>query len=231
MGKGTFDDLTGRQFGLLTVKSYEGSSRWACVCECGTAKIVLGQSLRRGATKSCDANKHMGRHHAFIDLTGQKFGKWTVLCESTTQKGWKCRCECGTESVVLGQSLREGRSKSCGCTVESLQAAGAWRTKKGHDLTGFNIGFLTYIRQANIDGRYALWQCACGNVKIAKRSNVLSGQVKSCGCARKAAQRLLSVTRKVNAARLGGCSFCLKQGHTVHECPQRNKTPPQMRIG
>ena len=30
-------------------------------------------------------------------------------------KYYLCRCDCGTEKVVQGNSLRTGRSKSCGC--------------------------------------------------------------------------------------------------------------------
>lgn len=54
-----------------------------------------------------------------IDLTGQVFGKWTVLykTEKRAKNGgiyWHCKCECGKEKDVLGQSLREKKSFSCG---------------------------------------------------------------------------------------------------------------------
>ena len=39
-----------------------------------------------------------------IDLTGQIFGKWTVLEEIKDKvdrrRYWKCRCECGFEKNV-----------------------------------------------------------------------------------------------------------------------------------
>ena len=54
----------------------------------------------------------------FIDLTGQKFGRWTVL-KRAENKGhftsWLCKCECGNEVVVLGNNLKSGKTKSCGC--------------------------------------------------------------------------------------------------------------------
>lgn len=28
---------------------------------------------------------------------------------------WKCKCDCGNETIVLGTSLRTGITKSCGC--------------------------------------------------------------------------------------------------------------------
>ena len=54
----------------------------------------------------------------FIDLHGQRFGRWTVLSlgERIIPRGhryWLCRCDCGTEREVKGGSLRNGSSASC----------------------------------------------------------------------------------------------------------------------
>lgn len=55
------------------------------------------------------------------DLTGKQFSRWTVLDFAGRDKiyksliSWKCRCQCGTEKNVLGMTLRNGNSKSCGC--------------------------------------------------------------------------------------------------------------------
>lgn len=54
----------------------------------------------------------------YIDLTGQRFGCWTVVERGSHiayGTKWKCRCDCGTEREVLGVTLRNGNSKSCGC--------------------------------------------------------------------------------------------------------------------
>lgn len=53
------------------------------------------------------------------DLTGQKFGMYTVLGYSHTkdaQPYWVCRCDCGNERVVAGNNLKRGKSISCGCS-------------------------------------------------------------------------------------------------------------------
>lgn len=55
----------------------------------------------------------------YDDLTGQVFGKWTVLYKSDKRSSnggiyWHCRCECGREKDVLGQSLKNHNSLSCG---------------------------------------------------------------------------------------------------------------------
>lgn len=59
------------------------------------------------------------REHA-LDLRGQKFGRWTVLRKDKTKglRGeiyWLCRCQCGVRKPVLANTLRNGRSISCGC--------------------------------------------------------------------------------------------------------------------
>lgn len=54
-----------------------------------------------------------------IDMTNQVFGKWTVLYKTEKRNAggviyWHCKCECGREKDVLGTSLRQLRSLSCG---------------------------------------------------------------------------------------------------------------------
>ena len=59
----------------------------------------------------------MGR---FKDLTGQRFGRLTVVERSPTKQGkhicWVCRCDCGKiVPLVCGDNLKKGDIKSCGC--------------------------------------------------------------------------------------------------------------------
>ena len=56
----------------------------------------------------------------FIDLTGQKFNKLTVIKKNNnnTKDGnalWECVCDCGKTVVVCGKEIRSGHTKSCGC--------------------------------------------------------------------------------------------------------------------
>jgi hypothetical protein len=52
-------------------------------------------------------------------LPSQKYGRWTVLQELRVngRKAYECRCDCGTVRIVRVQSIRNGRSKSCGCLL------------------------------------------------------------------------------------------------------------------
>lgn len=58
----------------------------------------------------------MGR---FVDLTGRKFGKLTVIKIAGRDKYHKilylCLCECGQEKITLGRHLLNGSCQSCGC--------------------------------------------------------------------------------------------------------------------
>lgn len=61
---------------------------------------------------------------AFKDLTGQRFGRLVVVKRSDNDyispKGrhvvvWECICDCGNRITTNGDSLKQGRTKSCGC--------------------------------------------------------------------------------------------------------------------
>lgn len=60
----------------------------------------------------------------FIDLTGQRFGRLTVIERSFSKpkgKTWfKCRCDCGNVVNVWSVYLRNGTTKSCGCLNREL---------------------------------------------------------------------------------------------------------------
>lgn len=55
----------------------------------------------------------------FKDLTGLTFGRLTVIKRAGNigdrRTTWLCKCECGNEKIIEGDSLRSGKTKSCGC--------------------------------------------------------------------------------------------------------------------
>lgn len=109
------------------------------------------------------------------DLTGQRFGQLEVLGPAGSRSGrtaWRCRCDCGEETVVLGLNLVAGRTKSCGCGRARL------------DLAGMKYGKLTAMEPAaNVGGRTA-WKCVCdcGNEVVVRTDDLRSGKKRSCGC-------------------------------------------------
>ena len=65
----------------------------------------------------------MGHSRKKLDLTGQRFGRLTVLrpAENIDQRtAWFCRCDCGREAVVKTCHLRSGHTSSCGCARPSV---------------------------------------------------------------------------------------------------------------
>lgn len=63
-----------------------------------------------------------------INLTGRRFGRWTVMergeNDSCGYPRWRCICDCGVEVLVQGNNLKNGKTFSCGCfnkerTIES----------------------------------------------------------------------------------------------------------------
>ena len=66
-----------------------------------------------------------------LDLSEQRFGRWTVLRPAPRrhyktgrpETYWLCRCDCGVESPVQTNSLRRGESQSCGCLQREVTSA------------------------------------------------------------------------------------------------------------
>jgi hypothetical protein len=159
------DLITGEQFGRWTVLAMQperhqgpnGRSRifWHCRCTCGTEKIVLGESLSRGKSLSCGCGHSQWK---IQDLTGVRFGHWTVLAihperhrqpNGASQVLWRCRCDCGTESTVLGKDLHNGSSASCGCTRWIHGATGtveykAWQNMRERCYLRTHISYADY---------------------------------------------------------------------------------------
>ena len=126
---GRFIDLTGKQFGRLTVIKDTGKKQgaehlWECKCECGNTLITRGVNLREGSTQSCGCLKQESDKKPkgnVIDMIGQKYGHLTVIARAGSDKYgqalWECECDCGNPQhiVVLGGNLRKGHTVSCGC--------------------------------------------------------------------------------------------------------------------
>lgn len=117
-------DLTNQTFGRLTAIRDIGSRKkqrfWLCQCTCGNTTEVPTASLRSGNTTSCGCySKDLMKETRFIDLTGKKFGRLTVIGKTgdktTSGYVWSCRCECGSIKNVPSEYLSSGDTKSCGC--------------------------------------------------------------------------------------------------------------------
>ncbi len=115
------------------------------------------------------------------DLTGERFGKLTVIGpekkEGSKKKYWRCKCDCGRETVVDHYSLTEGHTKSCGCIKPGVKA---------EDLTGKRFGRLTVLGPVPEEacGTKRAWecQCDCGKIITCSGDYLRRGTTRSCGC-------------------------------------------------
>lgn len=115
-----YKDITGQRFNqLVAIRRYEqpfilkdGSKKtlWVFQCDCGTIKPIHANNVITGKTRSCGCAK-VGYER--VNLSGQRFGKVTVLRREGKQ--YVCKCDCGKEFFRSQQQIRVGKLKSCGC--------------------------------------------------------------------------------------------------------------------
>lgn len=113
-------DIAGQRFGKLTAikptKQKLGTNIvWEMKCDCGNVTYADTGNLNSGSTRSCGC---LLRDTIFIDLTGQKFSRLTVLREDGHIGkiiAWECKCDCGNITRVAGGHLKSGSIQSCGC--------------------------------------------------------------------------------------------------------------------
>lgn len=125
---------------------------------------------------------------ALRDLTGQKFGRLTVLYRDETKpKGhgkpvyWVCQCECGNIKSIYAHSLTTGKTQSCGCLHKEQ-----FSKMRFDDISGQQFGFLVplYPVGQNKSGN-TIWHCKClncGGTKDVLNSYLKTGRTYSCGC-------------------------------------------------
>lgn len=81
------------------------------------------------------------------DMTGQKFGRLTVLRRAGNRTGnrayWVCKCDCGELHEAPGYNLREGLCQSCGCLQREWaqanrgEAHSRWKGGRHIDRNGY----------------------------------------------------------------------------------------------
>lgn len=179
-------DLQGNRYGKLIVIrrapdkiSPCGNKRsmWECQCDCGNKKIVSGTNLRRKKTASCGCDDKKKRNekgqfekgNGIKDITGQKFGKLTVVCFDkiiNKKSYWIVECECGTKKSVRSDTLKV--ITSCGCD------------KKKQDLINFGV---TNHHELTYHPVYAIWNAMinrCENPKNRAYKNYGGRGIKAC---------------------------------------------------
>lgn len=100
-----------------------GGVMWECKCDCGNITYVNSSNLKRGHTKSCGCAIDDYVDTLKIDIIGKKFNHLTVIKEldrsEYKRRTYLCKCDCGKEVAVSGDSLTGEHTMSCGCIRRS----------------------------------------------------------------------------------------------------------------
>lgn len=169
----------------------------------------------------------------FIDLTGQRFGKFIVINRAPDHilpKGyhetmWNCKCDCGQIRSVSSKNLRSKNSTSCG--HERIHRS---RT----ELLNKRFGHLTVISFDHCDKEkdYRMYwncKCDCGNEKIIDGHSLKRGGCNSCGHCRsiwaeppESSERLYNVYRSMKSRCLCKTSASYRHygGRGISVCPE-----------
>lgn len=175
-----FVDLTGRQFGRLTVLSMSGRDRWRaslwrCRCACGSDSEVRGGSLRSGGVQSCGCLQRERASARARDISGHRFGRLTAI-KRVGMRGeaslWLCACSCGRQTVTGLCNLTSGNTCSCGCLrrerSNDLRSAAmraqsaAWQQTR----RAIKRGAAGSFSAAQIADLYRLQRCRCAWCKV-----------------------------------------------------------------
>lgn len=72
----------------------------------------------------------------YIDMTGNRYGRLVVLERNGSVNGgqakWLCQCDCGKQTTVRGQLLRNGHTQSCGCLASEKKAERIAKRNRTH---------------------------------------------------------------------------------------------------
>lgn len=96
----------------------------------------------------------------FVDLTGQKFNRLTVIKRAKNigkSTAWYCSCDCGTRDVIVtSDNLKHGNVKSCGCLKRETSAKNGKKYKGVSNLK--NKKYNTY----DLSGEYGIGYASNG---------------------------------------------------------------------
>lgn len=222
-------NFTGNTYGHLKVVKMmynynkKNDTYCECECDCGNKNIIKNYSnlvYTNTIYTSCGCRrKEAAIAYKSDDITGQKFGRLTVVkmrLEFSPIKA-DCICDCGNVITVTKADLKSRHTQSCGC----LQAERAGESNY-IDLTGYisknNIKAISPSHQ-NSHGVW-IWnfECPlCNDIFQALPANVKSGKITSCGCS-SSSKRELMIKNILDKYSIG-----YEQQYTFDRCKYINK--------
>lgn len=174
-------DLSGQRFHWLIVMHIVDVTpvRYLCRCRCGSERILQGNALVSGNTRSCGCQRGLNATKPRVTLHrwyGSLFVLERVLTRSRKHARYRCQCLCGRESTVLAFALLGGTVKSCGCRG---------RGKVHQQWFGRLYVCAPSETRANDGSRFWLCTCLCGQQLEVNAKLLWNGEARSCGCLRR----------------------------------------------
>ncbi|MGY0694087.1 hypothetical protein ACW2QC_15115 [Virgibacillus sp. FSP13] len=208
-----FSDLTGRQFGHLTVLEIAGKAKddsylWLVYCDCNPEYLfsVNGCDLRRKRKTHCGC-RHGNRAELLWEIYGDLLVVGFQYNVKTKEFLWQCLCNCGGYTTANTRDLTSGSKKSCGCL-------------KSPNLIGKKFGRLTVIKKLDSKRNgYSLWKvlCDCGNLDMATTGHLNSKSKKSCGCLNLEIEDISGVKKNMLTVKQKA-NFRSQNGETLWDC-------------
>jgi hypothetical protein len=116
----------------------------------------------------------------FMDISGQVFGRLTVIVRVQNNKNggakWLCSCSCGKQIDVSTSSLRGGGTKSCGCLKSESDAITGRRTIRNAHLANIKHG----IAHERLERIFKGMKSRCYNQKNTSYKNYGGRGIKVC---------------------------------------------------
>jgi hypothetical protein len=170
-----------RKFGHLKVKIPQNLSssnkKILWICDCGREKLINIHSVISGITVRCGYCNEISAE----EIKNRKFGKLRIkepqdiLPGSDKKVAWTC--DCGGETLATPANVIANKNspvRSCGkCNLITAE-----------EIKDKKFGKLHIKEPQNLlpkSEKKVTWICDCGNEKLIRIHNVISGHTKSCG--------------------------------------------------
>ena len=187
-----------KNYGRLTLikalpySNDNGYSLSLCRCDCGNIIEAATCRVLSGLTRSCGClRSDTSRSFNFAKWkqirNGIRYGQLTVLViAGKTEHNeliYRCQCDCGNETVVLGKRLVHKQVVSCGCAIK--EEVHYKLRKKKSILPGTRFGSLRVLAPEGRNNTGAIkYKCACqcGNTASVLGPMLRDRTIRSCGC-------------------------------------------------
>jgi len=137
-------DITGKQFGRLTIVSRFGNqgkhATWKALCKCGKELVVTGDNVKSGNTKSCGCYRRIKLKKLYTTHGGKYFPEYRVWeamkrrCLNRRDRAWERYGGrgikvCGRWLNSFGNFIKDMGQRPPGMTLDRKNNDGSYTPK------------------------------------------------------------------------------------------------------